>query len=569
MKSYKFLISLFVTIIFTTACEDFLDRSPLDQVASSDYWRTPKDLQLYMNNFYSIWGGDTRTDALYLDAYSDNNIQETFYSLLAGTRVVPASGGNYSFSRIRNVNYFIEHYQTVDLPWEQIRHYVGEAYFYRAYFYFNLVYYFGDVPFIDKLLDDESEELYAPRSSRNVIIDFIISDLDMAISALFSKGDAPNMRLTKEVALLFKSRVCLFEGTWEKYHSGTPFGVSGSEGIDYLRLASNAAKQIIDGGLHNIYVGGNPEQDYYRLFGQIDYSTNPEVMFWKKWDMSLGQVRWQPSVWGHGFGLTKGLIDSYLCKDGLPTAKSPLYVGDNNLVEVVTNRDPRLEQTIYLPWDPVSVIDGDTAFFEKADIDLSGSYLCTTGYQLKKHSNRWGEHLSENHYQCETGSIFFRYAEVLLNYAEAKAELGEINQIDLDISINKLRDRVDMPHLKLDNIAIDPNWDFPTLTPIINEIRRERRVELAIEGLRLMDLLRWRAHDIFKDKRSLGAKFVQSDYPTMKPGSNIYLDNEGYIDIHQKSLPNGYGFKPERDYLYPIPSVELTLNSNLKQNPGW
>ena len=215
-------------------------------------------------------------------------------------------------------------------------------------------------------------------------------------------------------------------------------------------------------------------------------------------------------------------------------------------------------------------VDGadTTRRFTVAALDATGESLCTTGYQIFKGSD---PDLSqkETGWVGTTASIVFRYAEALLIFAEAKAELGTITQEDLDRTINKLRDRVEMPHLVMSSIEADPNWDFPSLTPIINEVRRERRVELALEGYRHDDLMRWRAHELFVNKRPLGAKFIQEHYPTLVPGESVYLDENGYVDFFQKGLPGGYGFKPERDYLYPIPSNELTLNDKLTQNPGW
>jgi hypothetical protein len=169
----------------------------------------------------------------------------------------------------------------------------------------------------------------------------------------------------------------------------------------------------------------------------------------------------------------------------------------------------------------------------------------------------------------ETASIIFRYAEALLNYAEAKAELGTLTQADVDISINKLRERVQMPDLDISAIATDPNWLYPALSPEINEIRRERRVELACEGYRLDDLERWADMDRLVGQRPLGAKFKQSDFPTLVPGSSILVNADGYIDPYQKALPTGYKFKVDRDYLFPVPQLELNLNENLDQNPGW
>ncbi len=169
----------------------------------------------------------------------------------------------------------------------------------------------------------------------------------------------------------------------------------------------------------------------------------------------------------------------------------------------------------------------------------------------------------------ETAGIVFRYAEALLNYAEAKAELGTITQSDLDISINKLRSRVGMPHLNMGSITTDPKWEFSTVSPLINEIRRERRVELMCEGFRFDDLCRWRAMNTIIGKRPLGARFVASHYPTLTPGVNVLVDANGYIDPYKTALLNGNQFKENRDYLLPVPRLEITINNAIVQNPGW
>lgn len=572
MKMKVIYLAFAATLALGACSEEFLDRSPLDAISSDAYWKTTVDLEMYVNQYYTVFPNETRNDDALLDGNSDNLVLATFNPTLAGTRVVPASGGawNTGWSNIRSVNYFMQNYRRVPSNFNLIKQYVGEAHFFRAYFYFGLVRDFGDVPWINKPLADNSEELYMPRTSRAVVMDSIIADLDKAIAYLNNKGQGSASRLNSQVAQLFKSRVALFEGTWEKNHAGTNFGVAGSDGTRFLQIARDASKGLINGGLYDVYSTGDPEVDYMRLFGQNDYSSNPEVMLWKKWDESLGLVRWSPSIWGMGRGVTKELIDSYLCVDGLPISQSPLYEGDDNLLEVVQNRDPRLAQSIWIPGDPINIMgDGDTTKFQRADIHQTGSYLNTTGYQLKKHSNAWGENLRQNYYQSQIGSIIFRYAEALLNYAEARAELGEITQEDLDITINKLRDRVGVAHLQFGSVPVDPDRAYPALSPLINEIRRERRVELAFEGLRLQDFLRWRSHELIVGERPLGAKFIQADYPTMQVGTHVYVDNNGYIDIYQKSLPGGFQFSAERDYLNAIPTLELTLNENNKQNPGW
>ena len=572
MKMKFIYLALAAALVLGACSEEFLDRRPMDAISSEAYWKTPVDLEMYVNQFYTVFPNETRVDDNLLDGNSDNLVLATFNSTLAGTRVVPASGGpwNTGWANIRSVNYFMLNYKKLPSKFELIRQYVGEAHFFRAYFYFGLLRDFGDIPWINKPLSDDSEELYMLRTSRQVVMDSIIADLDKAVAYMNNKGQGSASRLNSQVAQLFKSRVALFEGTWEKYHAGTEFGVEGADGTKYLQIARDAAKALIDGGIYDVYSTGAPDVDYMQLFGQNDHSSNPEVMLWKKWDESLGLVRWSPSIWGMGRGVTKDLIDSYLCVDGLPISQSALYEGDANLVDVVKNRDPRLAQSIWVPGDPINIMgQSDTTYFERADIHQTGSYLCTTGYQLKKHSNMWGENLRLNYYQSQIASIIFRYGEALLNYAEARAELGELTQEDLDITINKLRDRVGVAHLQLGSVPVDVNRPYPSLSPLINEIRRERRVELAFEGLRLHDFLRWRSHELIVNQRPLGAKFIQADYPTMVVGTHVYVDNNGYIDIYQKSLANGFQFDPSRDYLSPIAILELTLNENNEQNPGW
>ena len=414
-----------------------------------------------------------------------------------------------------------------------------------------------------------SEELYAPRTLRQTVIDSVIADLDRAIEYMGSGRNLGGTRLNREVAQLFKSRVCLYEGTWEKYHNGTVFGVPSPKVNEYLTKAAEAALDLIESKIYSINTTGNPAEAYFNNFNWENYSTHPEVMLWKKYDLSLQmhhRSNANVTIFGSG-GLTKELIDDYLCSDGLPKAVSPLYLGDNNISDVQTNRDPRLTQTIWGPGEPVHVYGGDTlVIWTAAPMTLSNQ--CNVGgYHIKKYAKIDMFDLDQ---EASHGYPIWRFAEALLNYAEAKAELGSLTQLDVDNTINKLRDRVGMPHLDISNIVTDPDWQFPELSPIINEIRRERRVELALEDFRWDDLARWRAHDLIVGKRYLGAKFEPARYPSIVVGKDLYLNSEGYIDPYQKSLVSGvFNFNPERDYLNPLPIDQLTLNKNLVQNPGW
>ncbi|MEN7547731.1 RagB/SusD family nutrient uptake outer membrane protein [Rapidithrix thailandica] len=569
MRKLYIFLSVFWLSVFSSCNEDFLNRSLLDEVDAAEYWKTPSDLELYVNQFYTsfpAWGG-WDGGIFWFDSNSDNMTHYSVNNHLAGRTTIPASG-SWSYGSIRSVNILLSKYQSVEAPFSEYQQFVGEGRFFRAYFYFNLVKNYGDVPWVDKPLNVDSEELYSNRTPRNELIDHILEDLDSAIAYMAPGANLGGNRLNQEIAQLFKSRVALYEGTWEKYHAGTPFGVDGSDGSKYFQIAAEAAEAVMNSGNYSVYSTGDPEKDYWHLFNQKDYSGNTEIMLWKRYNTDLGMShngqRYLARV-GGGRGISKALVDSYLCTDGKPIAVSPDYQGDADLVAVVANRDARLQQTIYTPGDPMTVEGGEvTRAFEKSDLDATGESNCPTGYQIFKGADPDFEQ-HKGSYLSETGSIIFRYAEALLNFAEAKAELGTLSQGDLDKSINLLRARVNMSPLELSSITTDPNWDFPGLSPLLNEIRRERRVELAAEGYRYDDLMRWRAHALFVNKRIKGVKFNQSDFPDL----DVHVDNDGYVDPLQTQIPNGFQFDPNRDYLRPISTQELTLNDHLTQNPGW
>ncbi len=568
------LIFLISTLLF--GCTKVLDKSVLDQMTEDTYWSSATDLELYINQFYKTFQNMMRYARI--ESNSDNLQPVSPNEILNGTRSIPASGGGWNWENIRKVNYFLDNASKVTegTPTE-LKQYKGEGHFFRAYFYYKLVQRFGDLPWYNSVLDIKSKELYASRDPRNEIIDHIIKDLDSAIAYLSPKSDLPSGRLNRACALLLKSRVCLYEGTWEKYHAGDPFGVEGSNGQKYLQLAVQASEKLIEEGSFSIFSTGDPANDYYNLFSQEDLSGNPEVILFETVDPSIGLSN---DYWaylngsrGHANGITNQLVSDYLCADGLPISISSDYKGDKTLTQVVKNRDPRLSQTMWVPGQVRLNTKPDPVFFQYPSLDRGGNVMSTTGYMVRKGSTTDPEQNkgSSSDKFVKIDGVVFRYAEVLLNYAEAKAELGTLTQADLDRSINRLRDRVAMPHLQLNVGFTDPNWRFPELSPVINEIRRERRVELALEGFRYDDLMRWAAADLIQGKRWKGARFIPGvSFPEIEDKiKDIPVDENQYIDRYQKTLPNGFGFNEKRDYLYPIPTNELTLNENLTQNPGW
>jgi starch-binding outer membrane protein, SusD/RagB family len=577
MKKVLYTLMIMVGLIMGS-CEDLLDKTPLDQISDPQFWKSDGDLELYINKLYDgfnaqAWAGvgsgggpvpDQGTDVI----ISEGNSIGT-KNRMDGVVTVPTTGGGWSWTNVRNVNYFLDNAERVTTGANKDQ-YIGEGYFFRAWFYFDLLKQFGDLPIITKTLSVSDEDiLYSARSSRTDVVNFIISDLDLAIAKMKPKSGVVAGRLHKDVALLFKSRVCLYEGTWEKYHQGTPFAGK-TDGAAFLNLAATAAKAVIDGGNFSLTTG-NTKTVYYELFNQVDLTSNKEVLFWKQYNYitygdDFGNQMWN---WPLACGYTREFVRSYLCTDGLPISLSPLYKGDADLRDFAVNRDPRCAQTIMKPGDAIMIsLKNDTTKFVTPW--LTGQ-KGPTGYETRK-LRRPQLDPQRGDYSQDLAYIIFRYAEALLNYVEARAELGQLTQADVDLTINKLRQRVGMPNLDLSSITTDPDWpDYGySLTPALQEIRRERKIELAAEGHRLSDIMRWRAHNLFVGKRPKGTKYTD-EFKKINP--NLKADSEGYLDPYNTPVLTGpggtWGFNPAKHYLLPLPVNELTINPNLKQNPGY
>lgn len=568
-------IGIFVIVViisFSSCKEDFLHRPPLDKVTDVHFFRNPNDLKVYVNQYYN-----NSIFPIYKDHgndfNSDNQVSSNPDLRLQGTRTI-ATSGSIDFGNVRSINHFFDHYKVVEEnhEFEEYKQYVGEAHFFKALIYFDLLKAYGDIQWLSTELGTSSPELYMPRDPRSMVADNIIAALDTAAMYLMSEKTSGSARVNKWMALLVQSRVALYEGTWERYHAGTPFGVDDPQPDKYFNKAVEAASQIIESAVYDIYSTGNPLKDYKDLFALRSYESNSEVMFWKKYDNELSRgdaaftnVRNYRMVSPQGTSITKQLADSYLCIDGESISNSPFFMGYENLEKEKQNRDPRFYQTIATPSDIRLIAkNGKITYWDEVYNNLNSAVRnnSPSGYIIQKGYNPNEEyHVAQ--YE-ETPSILYRYAEVLLNYAEAKAELGQLSQSDIDISIKKLRDRVGMPSLILSTIKHDANWDFPDLSPIINEIRRERRVELAAEGFRWDDIARWAAADeLIIGKRPKGFKASQI---SLNP---FPVDENGFLDPYKNAMPNGYGFLPGRDYLNSIPQSEIVLNPSLDQNPGW
>ena len=578
-KNIIYIISGILSLGFVS-CEDLLDRAPLDKIGNNSYWKTATDLKNYTMQFYTLfptYGTPGHAGIFMADAHygSDDAILGDANTTLNGARAVANSGGNWDWKKIRSVNIFFDNYARCQEPFDLWAHYLGEAHFFRAFLYFSKVKSYGDVPWYNKSLSMDSEDLYKARDPRTLVVDSILSDLDKAIEYLhpIKTVDGKTNRLSKEVALLFKSRVALYEGSWQKYHNGTPFATPGADPNKYFRIAVEAAEELMNGD-YTVGIYGANSEDYGKMFGMNDMAANQEVLLWKKYDKSLN-LSHNSQVYHTSRTNTRSatleFVESFLGKDGSPIDYHELAKttkGTDFLKYLGSNSDPRLGKTIWIPGDVMWNSINGYKEFDLPYIGETGEYLNLTGLQLRKGvditSAGAGGFFGGD---CVTGSIIFRYAEVLLNYAEAKYELD--GQVDYNKSINKLRQRAGMPNFK---VVSDPNQkrfsDYGyTISDELFEIRRERRVELGSEGYRTQDYKRWAAHKLFQNKRPKGYPVVKSEFPD---GTKIpATDQNGLLDPFKKNIPEGYKFKENRDYLECIPTNEITLNPNLKPNPGW
>ena len=559
MKLKYLLYSSIIGVTTLTGCNDaFLERSP-QNINDQTYWTSPSDLQTYANAFYDILPHGVSN---YDDTWSDNQVPRGVESYIWGQYAVPTEDGSWSksaWSNLRYINYFMTHYGTVTGDEGEINRYVGEMRFFRALQYFSKVMTYGDVPWLEEDMNTDSPELYGPRTPRNEVIQHIIDDLDFAIEWLpegrVSSGDN---RLTADVARHIKARVCLYEGTYYKYHTEL-----GYEWQSLLQEAVEASDALINSGNYSIYNMNDPEHDYYNMFIMEDKSNLSEAILYIDYADPLRRHNWGHGAWEANTGFSKDFIDSYLYADGLPKALTSYPTDDATIAEEFANRDPRLKQMVLNN----EFFEGNSAFqgHEVASDDAYVNTFCTTGYQTIKGYDPATGHLG---YTLETADgIAYRYAETLLINAEAKAELGTINQSDLDKTINVLRDRVGMPHLMMEVGFTDPNWpDYGyDLSPLLQEIRRERRIELAGEGFRWNDICRWKAGKLFENPMTYVGKKVTTGTRTDEGYAIVYPD---YTNPDLSIGGNSRKWEDQR-YLLPIPTNELQLNPALEQNPGW
>ncbi|SDM69445.1 Starch-binding associating with outer membrane [Siphonobacter aquaeclarae] len=540
MKSFTQYVVIALTMaVALPACN--VERLPETSISDQTYWRSEGDLKTaanYLYTFLPAWGND--------DVWSDDAFGLAANNISDGTRLAPATDGNYNtnYNLIRAANNIVEKAPRAAAAASQsaIDRYTAEARFFRAWGYFNLVQRYGDVPLILKTLTENSPELSAPASPRAAIFDQIYQDLDFAAAKLpthTTLGTADYGRISNTSALAFKARVALFEGTRAKYHN---YG----EPAKHLKAAADAAKAVIDSKQHDLFSGA-----YFDLFQMAgEGRQNRENIIVKQYGVSLTErvlthSYYRSSLENGNLNPTKSLADSYLMKDGLPIGVSPLYKAPVVSTDVFVDRDTRMSDTFMKKGDPMMTT--------KPIFDIANLVFNKTGFMFRKTANidDWNTSAST------IDRPILRYAEVLVTYAEALYELnGSINDADLDLTVNRLRQRGGVA--KLTNAFATTNN-----LNIRDEIRRERRVELAQEGFRYWDLMRWKTAEVELPKAVLGNYFFKAEFGTI---ASVRLTPDNYILVQDASFRK---FDPAKDYLWPLPINEIALNPALNQNPKW
>ncbi len=596
MKKHIIKIGLVVFATFLTlSCnDDFLDRQPLDEISNESFWNTENDLKVYNNSLYHIARNDLNVPILMafddgfdshkytswnLDCFSDNiapvhSRLNEFQRKRAGKHNVTTGAawfGWRGWNFLRAINVGMDNYGNADVSDEVRNKYVGEARLLRAWFYHDKVRKFGNVQWVDRELNiDDEDILYGQRDDRQTVMANVLEDLNFACANIpddWGDGNAPG-RLDRWCALLVKARVCLWEGTFRKYH-----GV-GSDADMWLTEAANAAEEIIDNGPYALYTDDPDGRSYNAIHRMTDLSGNPEIMYWRRYQLGIYTNHTQSYHRGYNGGATKSMVEDYLCTDGLPITESTLYQGDEVYENIFVDRDPRLRQTILHPEDQAIYRYGNHDFdaypYPRVQ-GISGGQKTYTGYHIIK---VYENVAATNTYNTSsTPAIILRYAEVLLSFAEAKAELGTLTQGDLDKSINLLRDRVGMPHMDLANIPVDPRYTAWHSDPLIVEIRRERRVELFMEGFRYFDLLRWKWGKILEQK-DYGMRWDAANIARVDPEGLVtvgFSDVDGvpYLEPYQGTDYETPVFDESKHYLWPVPINAISQNLNLGQNPNW
>jgi hypothetical protein len=572
IKSKLLLMFTVATLaISSVSCEDYLTEDPADKFTNDNFWQTEDNVKTFSwinyDTFYGYGNGTTIGLSFFYYHGSDNRVDDnlsafSFYQMPITPTTTNVNSWNEYHTLIRRCNLMLEKVPNVTMSEAKKNHYIGVAKFFRAYTYFRLVQKFGDVPYSDKYLSQNDPLVYAPATPRAEIVDKVIADLEEATNLLLAIDDK-NVTINKYTAYAALSNVCLYEGTYRKYHLG-------QDGSTYLNKAKTASLAIMNNSSYKL------NSDWKSLYNSVELGGNSEVILAKRYltNVLMHSLQNYTNTSTTQYGLTKWAADSYVTTNGLPIqqAGNAQYTGDNNVTETFTNRDPRFAKTV-----------NPTTYGYKGKPFGTAALTSMSGYVFELYNNpaTSGPDVTTGG-RNYTDSPLFTLSEVYLNYAEACAELRTATNIDLDMSINKVRTRAGIAPLTTDGNNVfaagvqinDPRRTAAleqisgSVNPLIWEIRRERQIEfMSWTTLRQMDIYRWKKGDYLDTTKNpdvnLGARVGTP------VGTQIKVDANGYVKIYPTSTRN---FEAKH-YLLNIPTNDIDLYKaqgvELKQNPGW
>lgn len=581
---------LALSALFLSSCE--LSELPEATATQDDIFGTESGLRTYSYSFYN--NITSPSDAYKGDAMSDYGAVNNLNSFVREGSYSAETSSGWSWTALRNINHFIEKCDNPNLSEQVKNNYIGLARFFRAWFYYNMVVRFGDVPWVDHpLAVDETEALYGPRDSRELIMEKIMEDLDFAAEHIQSEKNDGTL-VNRWTALGLKSRVALFEGTFRKYHPELKLTSSAQE---YLSLAAAAASEIMSKGPYSLNTAQGPELSQRQLFIS-ESPVSSEVMLAVAFSKDLAVLGdanwwWTSATYGPRFSLVRPFINTILNIDGTPYSSRENFQTEDFFQET-QGRDYRLSQLIRTPG------------YSRAGVAAPPNFasFTYTGYQPIKYT--LDDPIFDNGATNNNALPLMRYAEILLNYAEAKAEMNDLSEQDWQMSVGALRKRSGITggtqQLPSQVDSYLQQTFFPDVSdPILLEVRRERQVELALEGFRFNDLKRWNRGELLAELPWTGIyvgefdKLIDLDhdgkydvvfYDGAQDGPSITVpagvasvavggDSKNYQtltgDKHLewfKAQPRKW-YEDGRQYYYPIPNSARTLNENLTQNPHW
>lgn len=557
----NYIISIVFLVLLITGCSKGLNLIPEDTISDATFWKSTADFELAANNLYLSLPGFNTNDAQSDIAYNVPN------SVSNGSWQTTETDNNWSspYVYIRECNNIIEKAAKSSIS-ADVKEFVAEAKFFRAYNYWMLFDLYGGVPLITEVLDINDKRLYTPRATGEETVDSILNDLNEAAPDLPEQKSLSSEdigRITRGAANSLKARVALFEGTWEKFRGG-------ANANTYLDIAIQAAAEVMNSSQYSLFTGKGDQSYRYLFIDEGDDAS--ETILDRRYARDISMQSMPFTIITGSLLPTKKLADMYLCTDGLPITQSPLFQGYNTPTSEFQHRDPRMAMTFIIPGTPVA------QYLYPSPVPSWPFYPQrnpNTGYTTYKFLS---EDVFSNTISSSSSSAYvfdnhiIRYAEVLLIYAEATFEKnGSISDADLNKSINLIRQRVNMPTLT--NAFVASNG-----LDMRQEIRRERTTELALEGFRRDDLRRWKTAETELPLPIKGIKIVGSDWvnPVIITGAN--RNPYAGASWQNQTDPNGFiisenssdrSFNAARDYLRYIPTKEILLNPNLKQNPGW